>query len=159
MKVLNFLLNIFKVYGFKIMNTLIAISILKNQVKNINGEIFNYVQSVVCPKISAPDEVRWTYLNLLKDSLWITSKDCNMSQVPGGTIEITFKNKSWFFKNTLGNVFTGIGPDSDNAEQMHNFYHAMAIFMHFRKNNEMMKQLNELFMKKQALIEAILALL
>ena len=115
------------------MNTLTAISILKNQVKNINGEIFNYVQNVVCPKVSAPDEVRWTYLNLSKDSLWITAKDRDMSQIPGGTIEITFKDKSWFFKNTLGNIFTSIGPDSDNAEQMHNFYHAMAIFMHFGK--------------------------
>lgn len=133
MKVLNFLLNIFKVYGFKIMDTLTAISILRNQVKNINDEIFNYVQNVVCPKVSAPDEVRWTYLNLSKDSLWITAKDRDMSQVPGGTIEITFKDKSWFFKNTLGNIFTSIGPDSDNAEQIQNFYHAMAIFMHFGK--------------------------
>lgn len=159
MKVLNYLLNIFKVYGFKIIDIHTATSILRDQLKNINDEIFNYVQDVVCPKISAPDKVKWTYLNLSRDSLWITAKDRDMSFMPGGTISIYFHDGSWFFKNTLGNVFTGIGPNSNNAEQVYNFYHAMAIFMHFGKNNEMMKQLNVLFMKKQALSEAILALL
>lgn len=94
MKVLNYLLNIFKVYGFKIIDIHTATSILRDQLKNINDEIFNYVQDVVCPKISAPDKVKWTYLNLSRDSLWITAKDRDMSFMPGGTISINYHIKS-----------------------------------------------------------------
>lgn len=78
------------------MDTLTAISILKNQVKNINDEIFNYVQNVVCPKVSAPDEVRWTYLNLSKDSLWITAKDRDMSQVHSEQSKLPLKIRVGF---------------------------------------------------------------
>lgn len=141
------------------MNTSITLNILRNQIKEINNTIFEYVQNVVCPKISIFNEVTWTYLNLSKNSLWITAKNPDMSRLPGGTIAIDFKNGTWFFRNTFGNVFTGVGPKSANAEQVLNYHHAMSILMLYDKDNEMMSHLNELFMKKQALHEAIHVLL
>lgn len=95
------------------MDTLTTISILKNQIKEFNNGIFEYVQNVVCPKISpSGDKINWKYLNLSKDCLWITAINPDMSQVPGGTIAIEFKNGTWFFRNTFGNTFTGVGPDA-----------------------------------------------
>lgn len=98
-------------------------------------------------------------MNLSKNSLWITAKNADMSSRIGGTISIFFENQTWFFRNTFGNYFVGIGPECDNAEQILNYHYAMSILMNYGKDNEMMNNLNELFMKKQALHEAILALL